>query len=453
MDEVVDSINVYSNPDTSREQAEHPTNPNEVTTQKSTPRPRTPSSFLHCALHKAMHRSDSGLNFRTTKKAIQANVTQSPECFPTMRMIVKGSSQCGKTSLAMDVAHSIAGSTSAAAIVFLIPERKRSLIDFPLSCRGEYSFLRNAATQEVGFVGAGLIDEDNIHDQFLENMKGMDVQYNAEQEGTGNPQVYSTPLSRWDERAGNLSNDPLQRIHIIYIKTTQDLIQTLANIQHNGLTDASTDMNEYDTMESDDESECLNRDAQRVNAIVVDDLDCYVIDEAMSTTRTDRGQGREMNLHDMKLIQLLAILSDTCNYLDEANNANRINPDQKTHLVVCLNTDRMHLSKVIYPLIQNYTSTIVSIEKNDLVGMDTSIIGQHEKQPRFLSGWTMSVQHADLTHPLLVPEYDLRTNFMIGKPCRKYAYGDETNDATMGTNEARGRYDDENDEFELYWKL
>jgi len=63
------------------------------------------------------------------------------------------------------------------------------------------------------------------------------------------------------------------------------------------------------------------------------------------------------------------------------------------------------------------------------------------------------VQHADLTHPLLVPEYDLRTNFMIGKPCRKYAYGDETNDATMGTNEARGRYDDENDEFELYWKL
>ena len=408
--------------------------------------PSAPSCLLQCALYKAIYDSDSDVannRIPTEKDADTAS-------FPTMRMILKGPSQSGKTSLAMNAAYSIASSSSTATVIFLIPESKRSILDFPLSCRGKYTcFQEKDKDNDPATFNGEHTNEHDKHQQFLEHIKAMDTQYNVEQHDYSQDGI---PHSKWDSKGnGEQENDALQRIHIKYIKSAHDLVQALANIQQ-----IATIENRHETQPMVSDSACT------ANAIIVDDLDYYITGEA-----TTYGSREAPALQDMKLIQLLAILADTCNHLDEISSKTLhspiINHRHRTQLVVCLNTDRlpqiMHKSKSIYPLIQNYTPTVVSIERKEIHDIDVTSIclqeqGQCQELPKCLSAWTMRLQHVALSHPDLIQEYHLCTEFFIGIPfSNRLEEGYGGSKITMQMHESREQYDDEDDERELYWKL
>jgi hypothetical protein len=66
----------------------------------------------------------------------------------------------------------------------------------------------------------------------------------------------------------------------------------------------------------------------------------------------------------------------------------------------------------------------------------------------------MRLQHVALSHPDLIQEYHLCTEFFIGIPfSNRLEEGYGGSKITMQMHESREQYDDEDDERELYWKL
>lgn len=316
-----------------------------------------PSSMLQCMLLKAIHRK-----------------YPSRDCLP-MRMIVMGPSNCGKTSLAMDAALDIAESSSSSTVIFLVPEGKRSTLSFPLSSKGEYTSYvceKNDAHEIRN------LDTFGKNQQFfLDSLAAMDMPCDDcvdNHEGTP---------SYWDSR-----KDALQRIRIKYIKSSLDLVQCLSTLEKGEL--------------------------EKPDAIIVDDLDQYICE---NTARDGSEDQQHFAMQDMKLIQLLAVLSDTCDHLDEAPNIgkSREKKEKKTQLLLCLNTDRLpHLSKrmdTIQPLIHIFLTTVVSIQRGNIKNAKISTLvvqkkGISQELPRCLSFWSMSLQH---NYKII-----LRTNLLIG---------------------------------------
>lgn len=235
MDVSLDSVNDAGN--------EKPDPNSEFYRQEGAPA-NMPSSMLQCMLLKAIHRKDP-----------------SRDCLP-MRMIVMGPSKCGKTSLAMDAALDIAESSSSSNVIFLVPEGKRSTLSFPLSSRGEYTSYVCETNDEYEIRNLDTFGKNQQF--FLDSLAAMDMSCDDcvdNHEGTP---------SYWDSR-----KDALQRIRIKYIKSSQDLVQSLSTLEKGEL--------------------------EKPDAIIVDDLDQYICE---NTAREGSEDQQHFAMQDMKLIQL-----------------------------------------------------------------------------------------------------------------------------------------------------
>ena len=143
-----------------------------------------------------------------------------------------GPRRSGKTSLLMDAAYNCCASSPNARAIFVMPEQKKSQLDFPMRC---HQWKRNA-------------------DDIIPTTKN---------DGSS---TFRNQFSSWSRD----EEEVLSRIDVHYVKDVKELIQLLALLQcHYG--------NEHDG---------------ELRAVVVDDLDFYVKDDIHYSSADKRASAR-----------------------------------------------------------------------------------------------------------------------------------------------------------------
>ncbi len=206
------------------------------------------SSFLETAFCKVVKAtSPPRIGFaRTTETTIDN------ECYKNasacMRMLLKGPSQSGKTSIAMDLAYSIASGLYESereekdgdhnhhaqqqqhdqdkycAVTYLIPLSKRDELNFPLRCYTECDC--EEIDNDANPANQMNEDENFLDDALLEGGEFL------ERRGGTDPKKQRRVQTSWnDSDDSDKAASILQRINVKYIQSCEELIQYLASIQ------------------------------------------------------------------------------------------------------------------------------------------------------------------------------------------------------------------------------
>jgi len=328
-----------------------------------------------------------------------------------LRLLVEGPNQCGKTSLLMDVAYSIASKqyhyqqqqhsnqkhSNQYSVTFLIPAKKRSNTFFPLHCTSSsacdshngcvcHSRQRNESSN-------GSSSKKRKYNECYSQQCVCKASHENENENESNN------YSKRKNHQSQFSKEILNHIKIKYVHSVYELMQYLAS-RH---THDDSDGDDDDTCSEHENSTISNQQQEEqqeqqppppCNIILIDDLDYYIRecnhyknhnqnkhsnknkdkdsiskslfgedatdDDYESTNQKENGntKNRETQpqplstIETMRLIQLLAHMSDTCNNINHGNTA----------FVSSMNTDRLPLSKQTSILLHHYASMIATIQ-------------------------------------------------------------------------------------------
>ena len=204
-----------------------------------------------------------------------------------MRMAVMGQHQSGKTSLLMDLACSIVKTSFGSEyndsvnskVLFIIPEYKRELLEFPLHCRQLHS-----SKDENRALGAQFDRREKEGEQFRQSVESLNAHNQAGGIGSSDPDCHH------DQSAGQSwkkdDDRALEHIDVRYAKTVTDLVHFLSLVQRTYTHD--------------------------LGAIIVDDLDYFIRNEFNAChggTGVEHQQGQRQyfpanTMEIMKLIQL-----------------------------------------------------------------------------------------------------------------------------------------------------
>lgn len=161
-----------------------------------------------------------------------------------------GPRRSGKTSLLMDAAYNCCASSPNGRAIFIMPEHKKSQLDFPMRC---HQWKRN----DDEMISITNSDSSTIRNQF----------------------------SSWSRD----EEEVLSRIDVHYVKDVKELIQLLALLQCH-----------YGTNENDGQ----------LRAVVVDDLDFYVKDDIHYSSAEKRASAKTteiISLMHLRKFQLFSL--------------------------------------------------------------------------------------------------------------------------------------------------
>lgn len=278
-----------------------------------------------------------------------------------------GPRRSGKTSLLMDAAYNCCASSPNARAIFIVPEHKKSQLDFPMRC---HQWKRN-------------------DDEMITN------------DGSNTIRNQFSSWSRDEEEV-------LSRIDVHYVKDVKELIQLLALLQcHYG----------------------IENDGQLLRAVVVDDLDFYVKDDIHYSSAEKRASAKTteiislMHLCKFQLFSLfeychfshneityiVALMNDAANFFHEACN---YSTSKNIHIYTALNSDRLQMSPTDFSLLRKYTPIIAEIDQDKQGGgsgiqIDSQIWGFGDKAFAIHSSFSISIrnQHDKSKQPI---------NYIIG---------------------------------------
>lgn len=224
----------------------------------------------------------------TSESAVWNADTINLEDYPfPMRMAVMGQHQSGKTSLLMDLACSIVKSSfgckyddlANSKVLFIIPEYKRELLDFPLHCRQLHS-----SKDEDRALGSQFDRREKEGEKFRQSMESLNAQNQAGGLGSSDLDCHHNQSTghSWKKDDDRI----LEHIDVRYAKTVTDLVHFLSLVQR--------------TYKQD------------LGAIIVDDLDHFIRNEfhaCHGESGVDHQHGQRQyfpanTMEIMKLIQL-----------------------------------------------------------------------------------------------------------------------------------------------------
>jgi len=204
-----------------------------------------------------------------------------------MRMAVMGQHQSGKTSLLMDLACSIVKTSFGAEyndpvnskVLFIIPEYKRELLDFPLHCRQLHS-----SKDEDRALGAQFDRREKEGELFRQSMKSLNAQNQTGGMGSSDPDRHHNQSAGqcWKKDDDRI----LEHIDVRYAKTVTDLVHFLSLVQRNYKDD--------------------------LGAIIVDDLDYFIRNEfhachGESGGEHQQGQRQYFPANTMEIMKLIQL--------------------------------------------------------------------------------------------------------------------------------------------------
>lgn len=281
------------------------------------------TSAVDSVLHTALHSSTSTC---TTVKS----TTTTPNYNP-IRGILLGPQGCGKTSLAMDLLYNIAGSGSASSstsnedccVVLLMHSSKRRCTPFPAKCYPVQQINANPS-----------------------NSKSKN----------------KSKSNDWDAKF-------LNQVHIKHLSTNQELVSYLTSVQ------------------------VLPPSERPYGGIVIDDLHLFLTRAAMMTppqaAMMTMSPAAGINVganENMRLVQILAMLSDAGSFLDDdclrrarsSDTSSRgiMAMKTKASLLATMDNTIMSISNSIMNIASNYVDSFAIISPID-ADTDTSIGGNY----------------------------------------------------------------------------
>lgn len=456
-----------------------------------------------------------------------------------IRMSILGPSQSAKTSLAMDFAYSVVSDSGnvlydhdrrgidddddiaadrhdddQGVVLFVIPQCKRALLDFPIRCQ-RMSRTRTKARRRRNRKNQGYSSFRQLGDELHKNMR-TSCSYSSssqEEDEEDDDELYDADQRNVSHRSWNQSHKRgLENIQIKYMDSVTDLVYFLASLGK------KKKKKEYNVCTSSSGSSSSKEECRRLDAIVIDDLDCYIrsqddilngkVDEegqvengtrqnndtsatanatATATTTTSIASSVASmitSLELQKLIQLLAIIADTANWMDEMaimpiettrdclGSNNHHSSRKGVHILTCMNTDRLPLGtslpqiKAAMSMMQNYTPSIVCLEQ---MPMDhPTVVHNEDRQQRvnlesffhnkknagfdkgdrmvkLLSAWKGTLYHNECKD-------SMESRFCVAKRC--WYEGMEKNFLVNMEESWRNEEEEEDEEeYELFWEL
>mmetsp|Transcript_29226 Transcript_29226/g.45414 ORF Transcript_29226/g.45414 Transcript_29226/m.45414 type:complete len:396 (+) Transcript_29226:99-1286(+) len=264
---------------------------------------------------------------------------QQPQQPHHIRGMLLGPQGCGKTSLAMDLLYCIAasstvqaehnergsGSSSTTVLMLIMHSSKRRCTPFPAKCcpvRGK-------------------------HEQPTEQQKH------------GNKIMID-----WNVKA-------LNKVHIKYLSSHADLVSYLTSLQ------------------------LLPQSERPYGGIVIDDLHLFlqgssssisVCDPPQAAVNNGRGTGRDNNHHsmggvneNMRLVQVLALLSDAGSFLDDDGRRTKANSTPAS-LLVTIDSTMVSFSHSIMNSVSSYVDSFSIISPSDSSGDDDTNISSQAQE-------------------------------------------------------------------------
>lgn len=275
-----------------------------------------------------------------------------------------GPRRSGKTSLLMDAAYNCCASSPNGRAIFIMPEHKKSQLDFPMRC---HQWERN----DDEMISIPNSDSSTIRNQF----------------------------SSWTRD----EEEVLSRIDVHYVKDVKELIQLLALLQCH-----------YGTNENDGQ----------LRAVVVDDLDFYVKDDIHYSSAEKRASVKTTEIISLmhlckstrlfslfeychfshnEITYIVALMNDAANFFHEACNHSIL---KNIRIYTALTSDRLQMSPTDFSLLRKYTPIIAEIDQDKQNGdsgiqTDFQIWGSGDKTFDIYSSFSISIrnqQHKSKQH-------------------------------------------------------